>query len=771
MISEEDLNIAPYSLAKKEKVDFLNKHLLALTRHHYKACPEYKKILDSLSFDIDSVSNYTKIPFLSVRLFKHYELRSVKNENIVKTLTSSGTMGQQVSKIFLDRKTSAIQTKVLTKIVSSFLGKQRVPMLILDTSAIIKNRATFSARGAGILGFSIFGTDKLYAFDEEMKLDIEGIKNFLEKHKGETILLFGFTFMIWQHFYKELKARGYKPDLSKGILIHGGGWKKLVSEAVSPHDFKDALHEVCGINHVYDYYGMVEQTGTIYLECECGHLHTSIFSDVICRRPKDFSVCDYGEEGIIEVLSVLPESYPGHVILTEDMGIVLGEDDCPCGRKGKYFIINGRIKNAEIRGCSDTYAADAAKQQGSDFDFSDVRFIFPGTDNIGNLVSHKSFPPFNDTVCSFLNEVSQRIMKDNETRQYPDVITFGFFCRKANIEQMRKSYGVQLEGRLGRGLTFHIAPSNVPINFAYTLVAGLLSGNRCIVRASSKDFPQTRLLCRIFKEVSEEEEFAGIKNLFSVIMYGHSEAITKSLSALADIRVIWGGDNTIGEIRKSSLKPRAFDITFADRYSFAVFNTDFVIAQDDSAMKKVAQDFYNDTYLYDQNACSSPRLIVWLGKEENCIEAKEKFWKAVHENIFAKYAPAPILVVNKLSEQYKCAVELEGIKIEHSEDNLITRIRLSGLPKNITDYTCAGGCYLEYNTDSLSDIAPVVTQKFQTLSYLGIGAEEIRKFVIENRLCGIDRIVPVGKTANFGLIWDGYDLVMQMSRVIFGRSK
>ena len=357
MLTEEYLNIAPYSLAKNEKTIFLNKYLIALTKHHYATCLEYKRMLDSLSFDINSISDYTEIPFLPVRLFKQYELRSVEKENVVKTLTSSGTTGQQVSKIFLDKQTSSLQSKVLTKIVSSFLGKQRVPMLILDTSAIIKDRKMFSARGAGILGFSIFGTDRLYALDEEMNLDIEGIKSFLEKHKKETIFLFGFTFMIWQYFYKELKESGYKPNLSNGVLIHGGGWKKLISEAVSPQDFKSALHDVCGINHVYDYYGMVEQTGSIYVECDCGHLHTSIFSDIICRRPKDFSVCDYGEEGIIEVVSVLPESYPGHVLLTEDTGVVLGEDDCQCGRKGKYFKINGRIKNAEIRGCSDTYAA------------------------------------------------------------------------------------------------------------------------------------------------------------------------------------------------------------------------------------------------------------------------------------------------------------------------------------------------------------------------------------------------------------------------------
>lgn len=358
MLTEEEMNIPPYSLSKSEKKEFLTRHLAALSRHHYHSCTEYKKILDAKSFDVANISDYAQIPFLPVRLFKDYELKSVPADAVVKTLTSSGTTGQKVSKIFLDKETSSAQSKVLTKIVSSFIGKQRVPMLILDSSAVIKNRAMFSARGAGILGFSMFGSDRLYALDEEMNLNVDAIKVFLEKHQGETIFLFGFTFMIWQHFYKELKKSGIKFDLSNGVLIHGGGWKKLVNEAVSPEMFKSALHEVCGINHVYDYYGMVEQTGTIYVECECGHLHTSIFSDIICRNPKDFSECLFGEEGLIEVVSVLPESYPGHVLLTEDVGAVLGEDDCPCGRKGKYFKINGRIKNAEIRGCSDTYAAE-----------------------------------------------------------------------------------------------------------------------------------------------------------------------------------------------------------------------------------------------------------------------------------------------------------------------------------------------------------------------------------------------------------------------------
>ena len=356
---EDMLQTSPYSLDKEEKGRFLTERLGELTEKHRESCPQYRNMLESAGYDSQKLCSYKELPFLPVRLFKELELRSVPKEEVVKTMTSSGTTGQAVSKIYLDRVTSANQQKVMVKIVSDFTGSSRMPMIILDCPSVVKNRQMFSARGAGILGFSIFGAKRIYALDDDMKLDVDGLKAFLEKYQGQRIFLFGFTFMIWQHFYKELvrlKEEGITFDLSEGVLIHGGGWKKLINEAVSPQEFGQRLQEVCGLRLVHDYYGMVEQTGCIYMECECGHLHASNFSDVIVRRPLDFAECEMGEKGIIQVVSTLPESYPGHSLLTEDEGVVLGEDDCPCGRKGKYFKVIGRLKNAEIRGCSDTYA-------------------------------------------------------------------------------------------------------------------------------------------------------------------------------------------------------------------------------------------------------------------------------------------------------------------------------------------------------------------------------------------------------------------------------
>jgi len=348
------IDTPPFSLAGHEKKALYTDALYELTKHHYTNCPEYRKILDILNFDPFIKHTIEDIPFIPVRLFKDYELSSVENSQIIKAMTSSGTTGQGVSRIFLDRITATNQTKVLTKIVSSFIGTKRLPMLIIDTKSVVKNRKLFSARGAGILGFSMFGYDVKYALDEIMQLDFDAVEAFCRKHKDENILLFGFTFMIWEYFYKKLAKADKQLALGRGIMIHGGGWKKLSEEAVNNETFKCLLEDVCGIKKVYNYYGMVEQTGSIFMECEAGYLHSSIFSDVMIRQT-DFSVCGMHETGLVQLFSLLPFSYPGHILLSEDTGEIMGEDDCACGRLGKYFKIHGRVMDAEIRGCSDTY--------------------------------------------------------------------------------------------------------------------------------------------------------------------------------------------------------------------------------------------------------------------------------------------------------------------------------------------------------------------------------------------------------------------------------
>lgn len=345
----------PYSLRLEDKNRLLTKSLYDLTEWHRAACLEYSKILRVIGCPHKLPQLPEHIPFIPARLFKEIELSSVEKSQVFKTLTSSGTTGQNVSRIYLDRDTAGFQSRILVKIMVDILGKKRLPMLVIDSVNVLKDRQSFSARGAGILGFSIFGQDVTYALDENMNLNLIEIQKFLQRHCGQEIFLFGFTFMIWKHFYLSLKEKGVDLPLDRGILLHGGGWKKLESLEISKDNFAKALEQCTGIKRVVNYYGMVEQTGSIYIECEAGHLHAPVYSDIVIRCPKDFSSVPIGQEGLIEVLSLIPLSYPGHALLTEDIGRIDGVDDCQCGRLGKYFTILGRVAKAEVRGCSDTY--------------------------------------------------------------------------------------------------------------------------------------------------------------------------------------------------------------------------------------------------------------------------------------------------------------------------------------------------------------------------------------------------------------------------------
>jgi phenylacetate-coenzyme A ligase PaaK-like adenylate-forming protein len=343
-----------FGLDQTSKEAFLLTTLTALTAHHKERCSPYRDILDKI-WPTESAKSLVELPFLPVRLFKHERLQSVADAEIIKTMTSSGTSGQSVSQIFLDKQTSAMQVKVLSRIMGEFIGPHRLPMLVIDCRSTVSNRLKFSARTAGILGFSMFGRNIEYALDDDMTLNELRVLAFLEKHAGQPVLMFGFTYIVWLHLLRWLETQGKQLPLEQGILIHGGGWKQLQAQAVDASEFRARLKAVTSIERVHNYYGMVEQTGSIFMECGQGYLHASAWSDVIIRDPKDFKPLGAGKTGLIELLSIIPRSYPGHVLLSEDEGVLLGVDDCPCGRKGKYFKVVGRIHNAEVRGCSDTY--------------------------------------------------------------------------------------------------------------------------------------------------------------------------------------------------------------------------------------------------------------------------------------------------------------------------------------------------------------------------------------------------------------------------------
>jgi hypothetical protein len=355
--AQDLLETPPYGLARAEKDAMLSRALSTLTQHHYEHCETYRHIVDRVfgGLEASRSGRLSDIPFLPVSLFKTHELKSVPDSEVIKVLTSSGTSGQSVSRIYLDAETARVQSAVLVKIVQHFLGKDRLPMVILDHAGVMRERKSHSARGAGILGMAQFGRRPFYALREDMSLDEQGLLDYLAAAQGGRILLFGFTFMVWSCFVQALEQRGIKLDLGDAVLVHTGGWKRMKDLAVTPDDFRERLQAVTGIRSVINFYGMAEQVGGVYFENDLHYLHAPIYSDVVIRDPVTLAPLPDGEVGLIQVLSSLPVSYPGHSILTEDLGVIRGVDAPGLAMKGRYFEMMGRVPESELRGCSDTF--------------------------------------------------------------------------------------------------------------------------------------------------------------------------------------------------------------------------------------------------------------------------------------------------------------------------------------------------------------------------------------------------------------------------------
>jgi hypothetical protein len=379
------------------------------------------------------------------------------------------------------------------------------------------------------------------------------------------------------------------------------------------------------------------------------------------------------------------------------------------------------------------------------------------------IVATRPFEPYNDLLLEFLNELSGELRSCNESAAYPDIMAFAFWCRKANIAKLRADFQ-DGKARLGLGIVFHITPSNVPINFAFSFVFGLLSGNANIVRVPSKPFLQVGIICAVIDRLFAFDKYREIKTMTAFIRYEQNDKITGRFSADCNARIIWGGDVAIRSIRKLPIQERCVDIAFSDRYSFCVIDAPSVIKLDEAELIRLSERFYNDTYLMDQNACSSPHLIIWQGQEKEA--AKERFWTVVYHTVDGKYKLEAVNAMEKYTMLCQNAIELNNISAVKKHGNYVYRIAVDSVVDNMDNLRGRFGYFYEYNTDDINSIAHIINNKYQTLTYFGVDKIELLDFVVKNRLSGIDRIVPIGRALDIGVIWDGYDIVKSLSRII-----
>ena len=381
-------------------------------------------------------------------------------------------------------------------------------------------------------------------------------------------------------------------------------------------------------------------------------------------------------------------------------------------------------------------------------------------------VTVKPCAPFGNLEIDFLDTLSKILMYNNNARSFPDIISFAFWCRKKNIISLKNKLNTA-ETRMGLGCIFHITPSNVPVNFAYSFAFGLLTGNSNIVKLPSENFSQTKIICNVISKIIKRNKFKiiGKKNYF--FKYNSNETdITKDLSLKIDGRVVWGGDKTIEMVKNFKTKPRVKDIFFSDRYSFCIIKSDEIISSKAERIESFSNKFYNDTYFMDQNACSSPHLIIWYGSAKQNKLAKNKFWPELLKIVKKKYSLEHTNAIDKYTSLCEDALKHNLCSGFYNYENLIYRVEIKKLNKNLDQLNNKFGYFYEFECNNLKKIKNYITQKFQTLAYLGMDKKKLLDFVVKNGLAGIDRIVPIGSSHNIGFIWDGYNIDKQLTRVI-----
>lgn len=392
-------------------------------------------------------------------------------------------------------------------------------------------------------------------------------------------------------------------------------------------------------------------------------------------------------------------------------------------------------------------------------EFENVTFLVGTKEILSQMENVPVLPVFSEKITDFLCDLSDELLHDVKAKKYGDIIAYAFWIRKASIDNAYKKYENE-KYRLGRGIAFQIAPANIPVQFAVSMTYALIAGNVSVVRVSRKQYEQVDIICNAIKRVLIEKNPECIPYI-CVLRYEYSEQITSKLSEKCDVRMIWGGDNTIKLMRKIPTKPRCLELSFADRYSFAIIDADEYLRKYSDTL---TNDFYLDTYYTDQNACSSTRLIVWTGTQ---IEsAKELFWKSLIDKVQKDYELSDISGSEKLLRTALCAAEYPKIR-QVRINNSIVRIEIPQLYEDIMKYKGNCGYFFEYETEDLESIIPLLSQECQTITYLGENVrKKIREMVWQFGVKGVDRIVPMGHSMDLSFVWDGYDLPITLSRVV-----
>jgi len=376
--------------------------------------------------------------------------------------------------------------------------------------------------------------------------------------------------------------------------------------------------------------------------------------------------------------------------------------------------------------------------------------------------------PFSADALSFVEAFSGSLREHQGSRAHPELAALAYWFRPAAVRQLRNVFLDRNHGRCihSRGLVFHLAPSNVDVLFAYGWLLSILSGNSNVARLSQKVTQPREVLLQILEGMASSGAYGRVLKDSLLVSYPHDDSLTALCSRVCDARLIWGGDATVEHIRHVPLKPTAVELAFSDRYSLAALKTSAVLALSAEQLNKLAERLANDIFLFNQQACSSPRSIVWIGGDEDEIgSARTNFWAAL-ERAATRFANPPHALITRLTDALLLAANggLRDISCP------LASFPLRGFGSHILVLErrlhSGNGFLTEYALDHLAQLAGHVCEHDQTLVAFGFTSEELVALMplLPNR--AVDRIVAPGEALNFDFVWDGIDLFAVLTREI-----
>lgn len=803
MKTDELLELAPYE-GGQEAEELFMQALQEETIFHYEHNDMYRRFCDRKGFDPHQPFTIEEMPPVSVSVFKElgFKLNSVPKEDLTLALQSSATSGVP-STIVVDKETAKRQAKAMIKVIGEFIGKERKPFLVMDIDPRSSYKKLLGARFAAVTGYLRFANKTGYFLKADENnvsyFDVEGIQEYVKGLDADKpVVVFGFTYILYQHVLQSIEKAGVNIQLPKGSkIIHIGGWKKLESEKISKDLFNEKLSKCFGISpaDVIDIYGFTEQMGLNYPDCRCGCKHESTYVKILVRDIVTNEVLPAGKEGKLEFVTPVPHSYPGNAVLTDDLGAIIDEP-CPCGRSGKRFKILGRLKKAEIRGCGDILSNKLTFQKRTSIGAVDTRLdvqSFYGELPEGND-SEKTMQAVTDALrmqlpwlrkqpidalIGLIDAAAKRWSADSKYQFLKDkgLNFLATWCSERHLKEVAK-FG--LRGNMGyadsylpfpdsdkhllkansRGLVCHWMAGNVQILGLFALVQCMMTKNVNLLKVSSHDDGVFAGLLSAFEGLTyttpDGYTISGndlLKTIAVVYFSRNAVKLGEMMSKNADVRIAWGGREAVETVAGYPSRYDCETVIFGPKLSFAVVSKEMLT--DEQSAKKLARRVSVDVSVFDQTGCASAHNLFI---EKGGSVTPQRFCEILNESMRKTeiQIPKPGMSPEQVAAVYSIRGVYDFCGIASGSDTMSYSVLLDDndeLHKPVYSRVL-----FVHAVDSIMQAVKHVTDDIQTI---GIEAtkEQAVAFAEAATPKGAVRFPQIGRMLNFEMPWDGIVLI------------